>query len=110
MLAVLVLILRSGWMISLYAFLGWMIYTLWRELRFQSQSVATQKVPQLILGLDNEPDSTIKKYTAAESSLAATGNVIIKLKMRSSHPGMPAWCTGIINGGSKICNQQTEPI
>ncbi|MEA5078841.1 MAG: FHA domain-containing protein [Anaerolineaceae bacterium] len=66
MLAVLVLILRYGLMVCLYAFLGWMIYTLWRELRFQSQSVTTQKVPQLILGLENEPDSTRKKYTAAE--------------------------------------------
>jgi pSer/pThr/pTyr-binding forkhead associated (FHA) protein len=66
MLAVIVLILRYVIMISLYAFLGWMIYTLWRELRFQSQSVTTQKIPMLILGLENEPDSTRKKFTSAE--------------------------------------------
>ncbi len=66
MLAVLVLILRYGLMLSLYAFLGWMMYTLWRELRFQSLSVATQKVPPLILGLENEPDSTRKKFASAE--------------------------------------------
>lgn len=66
MLAVLVLIIRYAIMASLYAFLGWMIYTLWRELRFQSQSVTTQKIPMLILGLENEPDSTRKKFTSAE--------------------------------------------
>ncbi len=66
MLAVIILILRYTLMVSLYAFLGWMIYTLWRELRFQSQSVATQKIPALTLGLESEPESSRKKFSGAE--------------------------------------------
>jgi len=66
MLAIIILILRYASMIVLYAFLGWVIYTLWRDLRFQSQVVATQKVPQITLALEADPDSTQKSFTKAE--------------------------------------------
>lgn len=69
MLAVIVLLLRYATMIALYAFLGWIIYTLWRDLRFQSQVVTSQKIPHITLGLETEPDATRKSFTSAEVTI-----------------------------------------
>lgn len=69
MLAVIILILRYALMVCLYAFLGWIIFTLWRELRFQSQVVNTPKIPILTLGIENEPESTRKTFTGAEVTI-----------------------------------------
>ncbi len=66
MLAVIILLLRYALMVCLYVFLVWIIFTLWRDLRFQSQVVNTPKIPFLILGLENEPESTRKKFTKSE--------------------------------------------
>lgn len=49
MLAVIILVLRYLASICLFVFLGWVIVTLWRELRFQSQVVATHKTPVITL-------------------------------------------------------------
>jgi pSer/pThr/pTyr-binding forkhead associated (FHA) protein len=66
MLAVFILVLRYIIMITLYVFLGWVIFTLWRDLRFQSQVVATQKVPQISLSIESDVDATQKSFTKAE--------------------------------------------
>ena len=66
MLAILVLILRYAIMIALYVFLGWIIYTLWRDLRFQSQVVATQRIPQITLTIESEPENTQKVFAKPE--------------------------------------------
>ena len=47
--SVIVLILRILFLIVLFTFLGWTIYTIWRDLRFKSLSVQLQKVPALTL-------------------------------------------------------------
>jgi len=66
MLAVLVFILRYFLTIVLFIFLGWVIYTLWRDLRFQSQVVNTKKIPQISLALESDVDSSQKSFSKAE--------------------------------------------
>lgn len=66
MLAVLVFILRYVLMAVLFIFLGWVIYTLWRDLQFQSQVVNTQKVPPILLAVESDIDSTQKSFSKPE--------------------------------------------
>lgn len=49
MSAILVLILRLLLAVVLFAFLGYAIYTLWRDLKVTSQLVGTRKIPALII-------------------------------------------------------------
>ncbi len=49
--ATILLALRLIMAVALYAFLGWGILTLWRDLRNQAQSLARQKVPALRISL-----------------------------------------------------------
>ena len=66
MIAVLVLILRYALTVVLYAFLGWVIYTLWWDLRFQSQVVTTQKVPPITLAFEADVEGTQRVFTKPE--------------------------------------------
>lgn len=69
MLAFLILIIRILIAICLFAFLGWALYTLWRDLRFQSQMITTRKIPALSLCTANEPDETKKSYSVPELTI-----------------------------------------
>ncbi|HPC05151.1 MAG TPA: FHA domain-containing protein [Anaerolineaceae bacterium] len=56
MSAALVLILRLLLALVLYAFLGYALYTLWRDLKVTSLLVATRKIPSMTLSrLEQEP-------------------------------------------------------
>jgi pSer/pThr/pTyr-binding forkhead associated (FHA) protein len=44
-----VLVLRILLVLILYSFLGWTIYTLWKDLRIKSLAVQVQKVPTMTL-------------------------------------------------------------
>lgn len=61
MSGIVVLILRIFLAAALYAFLGWALYTLWRDLRVHSLVLASQKAPTITLtriGMDEfEPAS-----------------------------------------------------
>lgn len=61
MSGIVVLILRIFLAAALYAFLGWALYTLWRDLRMQTLILAAQKTPTITLtriGMDEfEPVS-----------------------------------------------------
>ncbi len=55
MSAIIVLILRVLLAASLYIFLGWAIYTIWRELHLSDQLLSVRKVPPITLtNLDND--------------------------------------------------------
>jgi hypothetical protein len=55
MSAVVVLIIRILLAISLYAFLGWALYTLWRELQLSNQLINSRRIPAInITQLDTE--------------------------------------------------------
>ena len=43
------LIIRLGLALVLYGFLGWVLLTLWRELRFQSGFLVSRRIPPLSL-------------------------------------------------------------
>lgn len=49
MSAILLLILRILMAIALYTFLGWAFYTLWRDLKYQSELLSLQRTPKLTL-------------------------------------------------------------
>lgn len=66
MLALIVFIIRYGLMIVLYFFLGWVIFTLWRDLRFQSQIVTTQKVPEITLALESDVEASRLSFSKPE--------------------------------------------
>ena len=66
MIPFLVLILRILATAALFGFLGVALYTLWRDLRFQSQMVTTRKIPAISLKLANEPEDTLKVFTTAD--------------------------------------------
>jgi len=55
MTAILVLILRLALAIALYAFLGWILATLWRDIKQQGEILSSQKKPgiQVRARLDN---------------------------------------------------------
>lgn len=74
MLAFLILVLRTLIAICLFAFLGWAIYTLWRDLRFQSQMITTRKIPALVLSTASEPDETKKTFTVPELTIGRDNN------------------------------------
>ncbi len=60
--SIVVLILRILLMVALYGFLGWTVYTLWKDIQFRSQAVQIQKVPAITLiersGLDQNKENT----------------------------------------------------
>ena len=66
MLPFLIFVLRILAAIALFSFLGWALYTLWRDLRFQSQMVTTRKIPPIILSLANETEDSRKTFTSSE--------------------------------------------
>lgn len=45
MIAILVLVLRFALAIALYAFLGWILFTVWQELKQEGQILSAQKKP-----------------------------------------------------------------
>jgi pSer/pThr/pTyr-binding forkhead associated (FHA) protein len=62
----LVLILRILAIAALFAFLGWAMLTLYRDLRFHSQIVTTQKIPPITLSLASDAEATRKIFTNAD--------------------------------------------
>lgn len=66
MSAILVLILRIALVICLYTFLAWALYTLWRDLRLQSQMLAARKIPTLTLKSEDEENEQVKQFEKPE--------------------------------------------
>lgn len=61
-----VLFLRLVLAISLYAFLLWAFYTLWRDFRAQTQLVTNREIPALMLSMDQDETSVDLKFTQPE--------------------------------------------
>lgn len=66
MTGIVVLILRLLLAAALYAFLGWALYTLWRDLRLQSQIAAARKIPTLTFISQHEHADPVKKFNSPE--------------------------------------------
>lgn len=54
MVAVLIFVLRLLMLFVLISFFGWAIYTMWRDLRFQTQSLVATKIPYISISRENE--------------------------------------------------------
>ena len=64
MSGIVVLIIRILLAIALYAFLGWALYTIWRDLRVQTLVLAAQKAPAITLtrmGMDEFEPANFQK-------------------------------------------------
>ena len=79
--AIILVALRLIMALGLYAFLGWAFLGLWRDLRYQAESHAKQRVPALQAALNGEngpqeplsftvPEVTIGRHPSCEWSLA----------------------------------------
>ncbi len=66
MSAVLVLLLRVLLALCLYGFLGYVLYTLWQDLRITSQIVSTRKIPPLSIARLEQTPSGGKSFTNPE--------------------------------------------
>jgi pSer/pThr/pTyr-binding forkhead associated (FHA) protein len=87
MLAVVILILRYALMLCLFVFLGWVVLTLWRELRFQSQVVSTRKVPAITL-LRESGDESVSQVFSKHEVMIGRGedcDYVIDEEVVSSH-------------------------
>lgn len=66
MSGILILALRMLLALSLYVFLGWALYTIWRELRLQSMQISSRQVPEITLTLLDADSETPRSYTIPE--------------------------------------------
>ena len=57
-----VLALRVLLAMSLYAFLGWALYTIWYELRAQGTLLATRKIPGVHLNIQVDEQPPVQEY------------------------------------------------
>lgn len=64
-----VLALRVLLAMSLYAFLGWALYTLWYELRAQGILLSSRKVPGIHLNIQIGDESPAQRYFAQSEIL-----------------------------------------
>lgn len=66
MLAILILIIRIALLLLLFSFFGWVIYTMWRELLFQSESMAARKIPWISFSSEDETVDSNQIFTKPE--------------------------------------------
>lgn len=66
MIAVVVMILRILMVAALFSFLGWVVYTLWRDLNFQSQTLSSRKIPYIALLREGNEADAKQIYTQPE--------------------------------------------
>ncbi|MBP8998205.1 MAG: FHA domain-containing protein [Anaerolineaceae bacterium] len=66
MLAVIILILRIVLLLALLSFVGWAFFTLWRDLKFQSQSLISQKIPYISISREHDTAENKQVFTIPE--------------------------------------------
>jgi len=69
MSGVIFLILRFAFTFSLYIFLGWIIYTLWQDLKIQSRTLDSYQIPPISLQSEWETHSVNQTFTIPEITL-----------------------------------------
>ncbi|MBK5106900.1 MAG: FHA domain-containing protein [Anaerolineales bacterium] len=66
MSGVVLLVLRLVMAVALYAFLGWAVYTLWRDMQRQKDIIDARKIPEINLQVEIENQSESYPFSAAE--------------------------------------------
>ncbi len=60
------LILRLSMALALYAFLGWAVYTLWRDITRQSELLAARRIPEITLVNQIRNETISHKFVVPE--------------------------------------------
>lgn len=63
---IILLIIRFAMAIALYAFLGWAFYTLWRDLKNQSNLLSLQQIPEISLTKGSGDSTSVDKFKQPE--------------------------------------------
>jgi pSer/pThr/pTyr-binding forkhead associated (FHA) protein len=79
MAAILVFILRLILVLILFSFLGWTIFTLWRDLRFQSQILLAKVIPPISLISDQDSVTENFSFTKTEFTIGRDPSSDIRL-------------------------------
>jgi pSer/pThr/pTyr-binding forkhead associated (FHA) protein len=66
MSATLLLILRLIMALALYAFLGWAVYTLWWDMKRQTELINARRVPEITVITDIEGESRPYNFSVTE--------------------------------------------
>lgn len=66
MSATLLLILRLVMALALYAFLGWAVYTLWWDMKRQTELINARRVPEITVITDIEGESRPYNFSVTE--------------------------------------------
>jgi pSer/pThr/pTyr-binding forkhead associated (FHA) protein len=110
-----VLIFRLALTLSLYAFLGWALYTLWRDVQGQGNLLASRKVPKISLLLQPEGGpATPRHFAQAEITLGRDPNCDIVLQdetvsarhARLSYHHGQWWLEDLASTNGTLLNQQ----
>ena len=79
MLAILILILRVLLLLALLSFLAWAVYTLWRELKFHTESLAAKKIPCISVFSEQESADQKQIFTKPELRIGRDPSCEIRL-------------------------------
>ncbi|HNR01822.1 MAG TPA: FHA domain-containing protein [Anaerolineaceae bacterium] len=79
MLAILILILRVLLLLALLSFLAWAVYTLWRELKFHTESLAAKKIPWISVFSEQESADQKQIFTKPELRIGRDPSCEIRL-------------------------------
>lgn len=88
MTALVFLMLRFLLALSLYAFLGWALFTLWRDLKAQGELLASRKNPAIELTIIEGDQSKTRLYTDPEVTIGrdlACECVVASVKVSANH-------------------------
>ena len=110
------LVLRIGLTLSLYAFISWALFMLWRSLREQSQVLATRKTPSITLSIlaenaealnkeFNQPEITIGRDPHCEISLES--ETVSALHARLTYHHGQWWLDDLDSTNGTTLNQET---
>lgn len=66
---IIVLILRITMAVVLYGFLGWAFYTLWRDLKTQSDAVQGHTYPALVIRREGDAESKSRRFAQPEITI-----------------------------------------
>ena len=63
MIGIILLVLRLLMAISLYLFLGWVVLSLWQNLKFQKEIITSQQIPEIGLRVKYQDDFQVHRYS-----------------------------------------------
>ncbi|MBL7163645.1 MAG: FHA domain-containing protein [Anaerolineales bacterium] len=74
MSGVVLLILRAAMAITLYAFLGWALWLLWRDLKHRQNTLVFQQVVPLSVNVEIGEITRVQHFTSAEITIGRDPN------------------------------------